>query len=159
MTKIYLAAAYSESESMLGVRDVLQVLGHEVTSRWIDTAKHHPYPLGPETLTDEPVLGRLHAKADMEDVRAADWVIVFTTVPSTSGGFHTEVGMALAWGKKITIVGPRCNVFQCVPDIEHHRSWSQLVMSVAGPFWAQRHPQPGLTEKTQAGSPQQGDLG
>ena len=34
--KVYLAARYSRNEEMRGVRDVLEVLGYEVTSRWID---------------------------------------------------------------------------------------------------------------------------
>lgn len=34
--RIYLAARYSRNAEMRGVRDVLEGLGHKVTSRWID---------------------------------------------------------------------------------------------------------------------------
>lgn len=34
--KIYLAARFSRNDEMRGVRDVLETMGHQITSRWID---------------------------------------------------------------------------------------------------------------------------
>ena len=47
-------------------------------------------------------------------------VIVFTGEPSTSGGLHTEFGMALALKKRLILVGPRENVFHTLPEVEYY---------------------------------------
>ena len=40
--KVYLAARYSRNAEMRMVRDVLEGLGHTVTSRWIDQPRRKP---------------------------------------------------------------------------------------------------------------------
>ena len=61
------------------------------------------------------------AREDFEDIMNADAVISFTEVPRTTksrGGRHVEFGIALAAGKKCIIVGPRENVFHCLPWVD-----------------------------------------
>ncbi len=129
----YLAARYSRNEEMRGVRDVLEALGHTVTSRWID--KHEgklEESFTPEALTANPESCSVFASDDMYDLATADTVISFTSADGGGkGGRHVEFGMALAFYKRIIIVGPRENIFHTLPLIEHHINWSRFVMSLS----------------------------
>lgn len=60
--------------------------------------------------TDEWVL-RACASNSFLDLERADAVLLFTDVPSTTGGFHAELGMALMARKPVYLHGPRGNVF------------------------------------------------
>lgn len=126
--KIYLAARYSRNPEMQGVRDVLQGLGHTVTSRWIDChAGKYLTSFTPEHLNNDPQYCSKLAQHDLEDLTAADTVISFTdSTGGGKGGRHVEFGYALALGKRVIVVGPRENVFHTLPEIEHYTSWSAL---------------------------------
>lgn len=115
MSKIYLAAAYNLAAQMQGYRKDLQAQGHEVTARWIDGM------VGP--WEDQ-------GKVDANDLFIADTVIVFTRVPSTTGGYHVELGLAIAWGRPIVLVGPKNNVFHYMADHQYN-TWEDLLMNVA----------------------------
>lgn len=132
--KVYLAARYSRNDEMRGVRDVLQALGHEVTSRWID--QHGGDLLESivaEKLNAEPAACAKYAHIDVEDLKAADTVISFTSAGGGGkGGRHIEFGVALGLGKRLMIVGPRENVFHTLPAIEWYPDWSRLVMALSG---------------------------
>ena len=65
-------------------------------------------------------------------------MIVFSGVPSTSGGLHAEFGMALALRKRLILVGPRENIFHTLPQVEHREGWPQLVMALAAPYWEKK---------------------
>src|SRR5260370_9542714 len=69
------------------------------------------------------------ARQDCEDLMAADAVIIFTEIPNTilaTGGRHVEFGLALAQGKRVTIVGPRENVFHyLLPDSQIFATWNK----------------------------------
>jgi len=136
MSKIYLAARYSRNDEMRGVRDVLQALGHEVTSRWID--QHGGNLLESfvaEKLNAQPDECAKYARVDLEDLEAADTVISFTSAGGGGkGGRHVEFGLALGLGKRLVIVGPRENVFHTLPAIEWYPDWSRMVMA-----WSGRH--------------------
>ena len=67
-----------------------------------------------------PMEGQPFALDDAADLQDAEVVISFTETPrSTYGtavvGRHVEFGMALAWGKRLIVIGPRENVFQTMP--------------------------------------------
>lgn len=131
--KIYLAARFSAQQEMLGVRDVLTAFGHEITSSWIDTDVSGEIGvdgLTPDVMNTNPGRCWPHAEADMNDLMAADTVIVFTQYgPSTTGGRHVELGMALAARKRVILVGARENIFQTLPQVEHYPDWGRLVMA------------------------------
>lgn len=112
--KIYLAAAYTaESRAkMRATRTVLEQYSHTVTSRWIDELRDTQQAQG---------------LMDFRDLAEADAVVCFTGIPSTSGGFHTEVGLALAWRKQTIIVGERLNVFHHLAEIQWFPSWSAFL--------------------------------
>ena len=129
--KIYLAARYSRRLELCDYRIRLQQQGHTVTSRWLNGAHQIDRDgmklgaLGEEYVeagSDEHAaqLRRHFASEDMSDVFAADLMIAFTEEPraeASRGGRHVELGLALATGKTIYLVGPRENVFCWLPGI------------------------------------------
>jgi hypothetical protein len=115
--KIYLAARYSRNPEMRSVRDLLVAAGHEVTSRWIDNhGGELEESLTPERLAAEPEFCGRFANVDVEDLRAAEMCISFTGAGG-KGGRHVEFGMAQALGKRLVLIGPRENVFHCLPGV------------------------------------------
>ena len=130
--KIYLAARYSRNDEMRGVRDVLQTLfGHEVTSRWIDQHGGNlleSFVAG--QLNDDPEGCAKYAQIDIDDLKAADVVVSFTSKDGGGkGGRHVEYGLALGLGKRLVIVGPRENVFHTLPNVDWYPDWAHLVIA------------------------------
>ena len=130
--KIYLAARYSMHPEMQGVRDVLTVFGHEITSRWIDL--HGGDQLESTTsaqLNSHPEAVAEFGLHDIEDIEAADTVISFTAGGGGKGGRHVEFGYGLALMKRMIIVGPRENVFHTLPCVKHYPDWPRLAAALA----------------------------
>lgn len=108
--RFYLAARFSRRLELRGYRNQLDSFGHRVTSRWLDVE---------EVSMDELTWTQRdhYAHIDLDDVRDADCLIVFTEERSLSvpgaerGGRFVEMGYALGLGKPIVIVGPRENIF------------------------------------------------
>lgn len=128
--EVYLAARYGRIEEMNAIARELRDAGYAVDARWL-LGEHqiHDGALAVETAEDAmPPEGRAFAQDDVEDLVAADIVISFTETPRSSnsrGGRHVEFGMALALGKRLIVVGPRENVFHCLPEVEVYRSWDE----------------------------------
>jgi hypothetical protein len=127
--KVYLVARYSRNAEMRGVRDVLESMGYEVTSRWIDQhGGNLPESIVAERLNAEPAECSKYAFIDLQDLKAADVVISFTSAGGGGkGGRHVELGVALGLGKHVVVVGPRENVFHTLPQIEWYPDWPHLV--------------------------------
>lgn len=134
--RIYLAARYSRHKEMQGVRDVLEVLGHKVTSRWIDlhadTGEEYERSFNHHELNEAPEECSFQAQRDLEDIDACEWLISFTEPAGSTGkgGRHVEFGYAAAKKKRLTVVGPRENVFHTLPNVERYPSWPRFVMSL-----------------------------
>ena len=131
MALIYLAARYTRREELLGYRADLEALGHTVTSRWLNGS----HQISDAGLSEEGTREERErfALEDWEDLRAAEWTIAFTEEPRVSnsrGGRHVELGAALAWGHRVTIIGPRENVFCCLEWVEHYDAWAGLLTGV-----------------------------
>jgi nucleoside 2-deoxyribosyltransferase len=127
--RFYLASRYSRREELLGVRDVIESLGGEVTSRWLNG--DHQIADGEEG--NAASHGERFALEDMNDLNLADIVLVFTEKPretNSRGGRHVEFGMALALNKHVIVIGPRENVFTWLPQVEWHPDWSRGALSV-----------------------------
>lgn len=114
--KFYLASRFSRKDEIQQNAHCLQLSGYETTSRW-----HTPgHQLGPSQNDAERMQRGIE---DLEDVRRADAILVHTgdvdpvTGASTRGGYHTEVGIALALCKPIALIGDRLNVFHYIPGI------------------------------------------
>lgn len=126
--KIYLAARYSRIEELRNLREELQRMGHEVTSRWLDTDWERT---SNGSSVAPPEYREKHCLIDLEDVRAADCCISFTEEPNSphgkKGGRHVEFGVALQDGKRLIVVGFRENIFHHHPKVEFFNSqWDML---------------------------------
>jgi len=116
--RFYLAARYSRLSEMQKVRLQLQELGHCVTSRWVN-GDHQALDNG-VTLAASDIAARRFAEEDLEDIHGADAIVAFTERPRSQhsrGGRHVELGYALALDKHILVIGPRENVFCCLPGV------------------------------------------
>jgi hypothetical protein len=130
VSTIYLAARYSRNAEMRRIRDALQALGHEVTSRWIDQHGGNLLEsIVAEQLNAEPEQCAHYAEVDLDDLRAADTVISFTSEGGGKGGRHVEYGLALGLGKRLVIVGPREHVFHTLGAVEWYPDWPHFVMA------------------------------
>jgi hypothetical protein len=123
---VYFAAGYNRAWEMREFRQMLQPFGWAVTSRWIDNKpddksigskdlSEPAYDAAPEVLRESQEIYRAAREANLEnieDLTRASTLILFTRTPSTTGGRHTELGMAIALRKRIIVIGPRENVFQ-----------------------------------------------
>lgn len=116
--KIYLASRYSRFQEMQRYRSILESQGHFVTSRWIN-GDHQIDDAGLSVEAKEAERIRF-AQEDWADLMSAEYCITFTEIPRSSnsrGGRHVEFGAALAAGKLCIVVGPRENVFHCLPAV------------------------------------------
>lgn len=108
--KVYIAASLHNREAAMVLQRELFCEGFQVTSRWInaDFSKKPTDVDSQEYAQFEKEWGM----KDFEDVSEADTLVVLADVPSSTGGFHVELGMFLGAGKKnIVAVGGRPNVF------------------------------------------------
>lgn len=108
--KFYLAASWGRQAEMREVREELSK-DHSVTSRWID--------LDPATENWTPeefaTAAIPHAQDDLEDIDAADAVLLFLGRASARGGRHVEMGYALGRGISVYVVSEgrsHENIFQ-----------------------------------------------
>lgn len=144
---VYLAGRYTRREELAEHAAWLRHVGLDVTSRWLD-GHHQLHPASGEPLgeDDEQVFEgeddneerrQLHATfagEDLADVESADILVAFTELPrsgASRGGRHVELGMALAWGKRVLVVGPRENVFCSLPRVEHFGFWTDAAAELA----------------------------
>lgn len=129
MPLVYLAARYTRLEEMNGyAEDLRRQLGYRVEARWLKGEHQvHDGALAVESATDDiPDVGRLFAEDDLADLLAARIVICFTEPPRSNnsrGGRHVGFGIALTAGKRIFVVGPRENVFYCLPSVRRFDDW------------------------------------
>ena len=118
---VYLAARYRRAEEMRRRAEELSALGHHVTSRWIRGG--HSVSGG----YDDPLWAR-YAQEDVDDVASADAVVCFLEPNGGgSGGRHAEFGMALAWGKRIIVVGEPEHLFHTLPSVEAYATWAEAL--------------------------------
>ena len=119
--RVYLAARYRRREELRRRAGELAALGHEITSRWIRGGHSASGDL------DDPLWAE-YARDDFEDVAAADAVVCFLEPNGGgSGGRHAEFGMALAWGKRVIVVGEPEHLFHTLPSVEPYPTWSEAL--------------------------------
>lgn len=129
---IYLASRYSRAAELRVIRRQLEMMGHNITSRWLD-GNHEIKPGGSDQADDQE--RARFAREDWQDMESADCVISFTEEPrktNTRGGRHVEFGGALALGKRCIVIGWRENVFHHMPQVQFFPSWSAASLRLAG---------------------------
>ena len=123
MSSIYVAAPYAAREWVReNVAEPLRAAGHRITSDWLQEST--PIEAGTlaaaVALADDQVMDHVHsdvfgvAKADMLVMVTPDWIEERSGAPvpvSSSGGRHVEFGIALAYGKRLMVLGDPENVF------------------------------------------------
>jgi hypothetical protein len=135
--KIYVASRYQRREEMKDIRDVLVfILGHEVTSRWLDYEDQKPeaFDLVESEFSDSSAhvadAERVFVcDMDFEDVLEADCIVLFTPTGSR-GGCNVEWGMAMAAGKRCILVGPRGNIFHHWSKAEWFENSEEFLLSI-----------------------------
>lgn len=101
--KIYLAAMYQWMDRMKIEREKYRAAGFEITSDWIES-----------DAVNQARSRHENATLDLDGVKRADVFVLYTLPIGTmfsSGGRMTELGYAIAKGKRIILVGERENVF------------------------------------------------
>lgn len=127
----YLAARYSRREELCVYREHLKLAGIKVTARWLD-GDHQVDDAGLSAEAGRAERERF-ALEDYQDLQAADIFIAFTEPPRSNpsrGGRHVELGMAIALRKKLHIVGPRENVFCCLPRVHVWEDWPSCLAAI-----------------------------
>lgn len=114
LESVYLSARFERRAELNGYRVDLEAAGVAVTSRWLT----EPTP----ELTDE--VWRNLATKDVEDIRRAEGLVLFTE-PGTpgGGGRHVEFGVALGLQKRMIIVGEPENLFHRLEAVEVVPGW------------------------------------
>jgi hypothetical protein len=136
--KIFLSGRYSRRDRLRALRAQLRLMGHEVTSRWLDTAWEGGDGSGSSAAPAE--CRSRHALEDLEDVARADCLVAFTEPPGAGGrgGRHVEFGAALALGKRVVVVGFRENLFCHHPAVEFFDGWAEARAALGrGPLTAE----------------------
>jgi nucleoside 2-deoxyribosyltransferase len=120
--KIYAAGPYSWRDRIKEFILDLVADGIDSTTSWIyeDAAPDSTL----DQFTDEQ--NCFTAEVDIEDIKRADVVVVFTVdpldAPLPRGGRHWETGFAYALGKEIVLLGPRENIFSYLPTVKQFNS-------------------------------------
>jgi hypothetical protein len=124
-TRVYFAARYSRRAELRSCAADVRAAGGIVTSRWLDTDE----PL--EDIRAHPDLVAAAAQRDLQDVGAANVCVSFTEGARARnggrGGRHVELGVALALGQRLIVVGPPEHVFHCLPGVERFDRWSDAM--------------------------------
>jgi hypothetical protein len=120
MSRIYIAAPYGNKGYACEVRNRLQILGHTVTSRWLDE------PPGGASVPDDPVSGARCAQDDLDDINTSDTLLLLTDSQIRGTGHHVETGYAIAKGLRILQCGPVTSVFQYLFDTGHNRRFATI---------------------------------
>lgn len=96
--KIYTAASFVEQARIRAMKETLIQMGHSVLSTWLEEQ------VRPDGIS-EAQFERKMAMKDLQEVAAADCIILDTASPSKTSGKMIEVGFALAKHKLIYVVG------------------------------------------------------
>ena len=121
---VYLAGLFESRARLRVERDRLIVAGLTVNSTWLDAPEDVTYA------KPEAPYGQI-ARKDLDEVDAADLLILDTLDVTPRGGREFEAGYAVGRGKPVLVVGPARNVF-------HHlflrfESWDDLFASGVDP--------------------------
>jgi hypothetical protein len=125
--KIYFSARYSRLPELQGYAKELELLGHIVTSRWVE-GQHQNF----DRDSLEPGnrgAATAHLASSLGDLTTADAVVSFTEEPGaqTLGGRHVELGVAIAMDKTVFVIGPVENLFYLLAEDSRFDNFGQFV--------------------------------
>lgn len=97
--KIYTAASFTEQKRIRQQKEQLIQLGHSVLATWLEEQ------IKPSGMTDEE-FGKKMAAKDLQEIAAADCIILDLEAPSKTSGKMVEWGFALGKHKLAYVVAP-----------------------------------------------------
>jgi len=113
--KIYIASPHDCADFVRELADVLEEDSHDVVSTWFRQDVGYVPDMSNKAIND------------MDDIRSADGIIIYNPKSHNSrGGFHTELGIALALEKRIFLLGERTNVFHWLLDPHEQGGMKEL---------------------------------
>jgi nucleoside 2-deoxyribosyltransferase len=120
--KIYLAGKWEENKIISEYAAELRSLAHEITIPWFE------WHVGPE------ISQKQGAMEDTQGVRMADCCIFIFEKDLNYRGAYTELGMAIALGKRIIVVGHAGdrNIFLHYPLVEQVETWEEAKIVLKG---------------------------
>lgn len=154
----YLAGRMSREKDLAAVAAALREQGHTVTSRWLNgghkfedsefgqanfvLASHAARALAPMDAYETLKRGRAIAFDDLLDLQEAEAVAYFSSGGRSDepaypgrGGCHVEFGLALAWRKRLVLVGPAESIFHFLPSVQHVPDAAGLLRLAGNPEW------------------------
>ena len=123
---VYIAGRYGQREYFQDIATELTARGMASVARWVFEDPDLD-PMAAAAIKD-PLSGAMFAKADLEDIRCSHVFLCFTTADSTTGGYHVELGYALAIRLVPIIVGPPRNIFHALPGVVKFGAWGEPVL-------------------------------
>ena len=126
--KVYLAGPYQWKNIIETYAAELRKLGVKVTSRWLQ----EPHALNTQCGDLPDATFEKYAKQDLEDIDNAGIFVLIavpaTAVPIPRAGRHVEFGYALAFSKKMIVVGDvKENIFHYLPTVTHFATWADTL--------------------------------
>jgi len=125
--KIYFSARYSRLPELQGYAKELELLGHIVTSRWVEGQPQHFDRDSLEPGNRDAATA--HLASSLGDLTTSDAVVSFTEEPGvqTLGGRHVELGVAIAMDKPVFVIGPVENLFYLLAENSRFDNFGQFV--------------------------------
>lgn len=115
---IYLAGVFETRARLRPIRDKLRARGYVVTSSWLDE------PDG-STSAPPPEQASSFALRDLQEIEAADLLIVDTFDVAPRGGREFEAGYAWALDREVWRVGPARSVFHHL--LSAYATWGEAL--------------------------------
>lgn len=117
--KIYIGASYPRIKEAEALGEKLDTKGFIVLSLWHQESK---------STKDSDYFSGLRALRDKEGVKYCDIFIEFIGDEKSHGGRHCELGMALAWGKRIMLIGDKDKcIFTNLPWLARYKNANELL--------------------------------
>lgn len=123
--RIYLAARWSVRYELRLVRDQMEQMGHQITSQWIDRDDRPAFDGD-----DWEAWARQWSQQDIEDIEAAEILLLDCRSNGRHGGMHVEFGYALAAGLAVWLIGPKGNVFHHLPVVHHFTDFGSTLSAL-----------------------------
>jgi len=122
--RVYLAGAFSRKNEIAEKTQELENMGIIVTSSWVRESESEN-----KVLDCDEELAPLLARKDLQEIMAADAVVLFTHDPThkfVRGGRMHEAGFAMGLGKSLLVCGPKENIFHYLPEVNVFSTWEEL---------------------------------
>lgn len=125
--RVYLAAPWVHKADAGIAKKALQDAGIEVVSGWTER-EDSPQETAPEEMVRQ-------AGYDYAEVQKANTLVILNLAKSE--GKASEMGMALAYGHRVIVVGPRTgNIFYHLPQVEQVDSVQEAIFKLTGADYA-----------------------